>query len=92
MAPLGMSYHLLIEDQNLVLSTLLVPFDSNRFTLCLWAMSFFEKQRSALPLPLLLDFQSFPQIFLTKVKHMRGLWYINLPRVGEIKRKSSEDI
>ena len=34
MAPLGMSFHLLIEDQGLVLSTILVPFDSNWFMLC----------------------------------------------------------
>ena len=30
MAPLGVSFHLLIEDQGLVLSAILVPFDSNR--------------------------------------------------------------
>ena len=29
MAPLGVSFHLLIEDPALVLSALLVPFDSN---------------------------------------------------------------
>ena len=31
MAPLGVSFHLLIEDQGLVLSAILVPFDSNWF-------------------------------------------------------------
>lgn len=37
MAPLGMSFSLLIEDQGLVevnLSTILDPFDSNQFILC----------------------------------------------------------
>ena len=29
MAPLGLSFHLLIEGQSLVLSAILVPFDSN---------------------------------------------------------------
>ena len=43
MAPLGVSFHLLIEDQGLVLSAILVPFDSNQFMLCPWAMSFFQK-------------------------------------------------
>ena len=43
MAPLGVSFHLLIEDQGLVLSAILVPFDSNWFMLCPWAMSFFQK-------------------------------------------------
>ena len=43
MAPPGMSFSLLIEDQGLVLSIILVPFDSNQFMLCPWAMSFFQK-------------------------------------------------
>ena len=43
MATLGVSFHLLIEDQGLVLSALLVPFDFNQFRLCPWAMSFFQK-------------------------------------------------
>ena len=43
MAPLGVSFHLLIEDQGLVLPAILVPFDSNQFMLCPWAMSFFQK-------------------------------------------------
>ena len=34
MAPLGVSFSLLIEDQGLVLSAILIPFDSNRFMLC----------------------------------------------------------
>ena len=42
--------HLLIEDQGLVLSANLVPFDSNQFMLCPWAMSFFQKLCSA-PFP-----------------------------------------
>ena len=43
MAPLGVSFHLLIEDQDLVLSAILVAFDSNWFMLCPWVMSFFQK-------------------------------------------------
>ena len=43
LAPLGVSFHLLIEDQGLVLSAILVPFDSNWPMLCPWAMSFFQK-------------------------------------------------
>ena len=34
MAPLGLSFHLLIDDQGLVLSTILLPFDSNQFICC----------------------------------------------------------
>ena len=30
MAPLGVSFHLLIEEQGLVLSAILVPFNSNQ--------------------------------------------------------------
>ena len=47
MAPLGVSFHLLTEDQGLVLSAILVPFDSTWFMLCPWAMSFFQKLRLA---------------------------------------------
>ena len=43
MAPLGVLFHLLTEDQGPVLSAILVPFDSNRFRLCPRAMSFFQK-------------------------------------------------
>ena len=43
MATLGVSFHLLIEDQGLVLSAILVPFDSNQFMLSPSAMSFFQK-------------------------------------------------
>ena len=50
MATLGVSFHLLIEDQGLVLSAILVPFDLNRFTLCPWAMSLFQKLCAA-PFP-----------------------------------------
>ena len=45
-APLGVSIHLLFDDQGLVLSAILVPFDSNQlmqFMLCPWAISFFQK-------------------------------------------------
>ena len=43
MAPLGVSFHLLIEDQGLVSSVILVPFNSNQFMLCPWAISFLQK-------------------------------------------------
>ena len=43
MAPLGVSFHLLIEDQGLVLCVILVSFDSNQVMLFPWAMSFFQK-------------------------------------------------
>ena len=46
----GGSFHLLIEDQGLVLPVNLAPFDSNQFMLCPWALSFFEKLRPA-PFP-----------------------------------------
>ena len=42
MAPLGVSFHP-SEDQVLVLSAIVVPFNSNWFKLCPWAMSFFQK-------------------------------------------------
>ena len=34
LSPLGVSFHLLIQDQGLVFSAILVPFDSNQFLLC----------------------------------------------------------
>ena len=34
MAPLGVPFHLLIEDRGLVLSAIVVPFGSSRFMLC----------------------------------------------------------
>ena len=43
MVPLGVSFHLLIEDQGLVLSAILVPFDSNGCMLYPWATSFFQQ-------------------------------------------------
>ena len=43
MESLGLSFHLLIEDQGLVLPATLVPFNSNWSVLCPWAMSFFQK-------------------------------------------------
>ena len=40
---MDMSFHLLFQDQGLVLSAVLVPFDSNQCMLCPWATSFFQK-------------------------------------------------
>lgn len=53
MAPLGVSFPLLIEDQVLVLPAILVPFDSDWFMLCPWLCHFFKS--CALPLSLLLQ-------------------------------------
>ena len=66
-APLGVSFHLLIEDQVLVLSATLVPFNSNCFMLCPWAMSFFQKLCSA----------PFPPVTLPQWGHFlhRYLWW-----------------
>ena len=50
MAPVSVSFHLLIEDQGLVSSAILVPLDSNWLMLCPWAMSFFQQLCPA-PLP-----------------------------------------
>ena len=60
LAPLGVSFHLLIEDQDWVVSAVFVPLDSNQFILCPWAVSFFWKLCSALfppvtPPPLLTE-------------------------------------
>ena len=44
--PLGLSFSLLIEDQDLItvnLCAILNPFDSNWFILCPWVMPFFQK-------------------------------------------------
>ena len=50
MALLGASFHLLIEDQGLVLSPILVASDSNQFVLGPWARALFHKSRPA-PVP-----------------------------------------
>ena len=55
MAPLDVSFSLLIKDQGLVeidLSAILDPFDSNWFMLCPQAMSFFQKLWPAPFLPI----------------------------------------
>ena len=54
MAPLGVSFCLLIEDQGLVLSAILVPFDSNLLYVVSLGCHFFKS--SALPLSLLLHY------------------------------------
>ena len=55
MAPLGMSFHLLIEDQGLVLSAILAPFVSTKFMLCPWALSFFQNLCLAPFPPVIMD-------------------------------------
>ena len=63
MMPLDVSFSLLIKNQGLVevdLSAILDPFDSNRFMLYSWGMSFFPK--SCPPLPLLFHFHFSPSI------------------------------
>ena len=59
MAPLGVSFHLLIEDQSLVLSAILLSFDSNLFMLHPWAMSFFQKLCPAIFPPATVSFFAF---------------------------------
>ena len=54
MAPLGVSFHLLIEDQGLVFSAFLIPFDSN--FLCVLGLCHSLKS-CALPLSFLLHFE-----------------------------------
>ena len=61
--PLGVSFHLLIEDLGLVLSAILVPFDSNQFMLCPWAMSSFQKLCPAFS----------PPVMLTQKKEKAGM-------------------
>ena len=61
--PLGVSFHLLIEDLGLVLSAILVPFDSDQFMLCPWAMSSFQKLCPALS----------PPVMLTQKKEKAGM-------------------
>lgn len=43
MEPPGVLFHSLIEDKGPVLSAVLVPFESNRWVLCPWAVSLFRK-------------------------------------------------
>ena len=65
---LGVSFHLLTEDQGLVLSAILVPFDSNWFMLCPWAMSSFQK----------LCLAPFPPVTPGQDEEATGAW---VPRV-----------
>ena len=58
-----MSFHLSTEDQVLVLSAILVPFDSNQFMSCPWLMSFFQKFCPALS----------PPVMLTQKKEKAGM-------------------
>ena len=78
MAPLGVSFHLLIEDQGLVLSAILVPFDSNWFMLCPWAMPFFQK----------LCPSSFPPVKLLGRNFPSGSVVKNLPTSAGDTRES----
>ena len=66
-APLGVSFHLRIEEQILVLSAILVPFDYNWFVLCPWLCHSFKS--CALPLSLLLqcDMKIIRSLYLSKV-------------------------
>ena len=47
--------------KQLNLSAILVPFDSNSFMLCLWAMSFFQKLCPAPLPPVTVQLQSLPR-------------------------------
>ena len=67
MAPLGVSFHLLIEDQILVLSAVLVPFDSNSFMLCPWLCHSFKSCALLLSLLLQYDMKIIRSLYLSKV-------------------------
>ena len=67
MAPLGVSFHLLIEDQILVLSAVLVPFDSNWFMLCPWLCHSFKSCALLLSLLLQYDMKIIRSLYLSKV-------------------------
>ena len=89
MTPLSVSFRLLTEDQGLVLSTNLVPFDSNQFMLCPWAMSFFQKWCPAPffpvtegPIPLLRWQATEPQGELHRVVSELSLAGPGGPRLG----------
>ena len=56
-----------IEDQGLVLSAILVPFDSNWFMLCPWAMSFFRICALLFSLLLQYDMKIIRSLYLSKV-------------------------
>jgi len=66
MAPPGVSFHLLIQDQGLVLSAILVPLIL--MGLC-WAMSFFQK---LCPAP-------FPPITVSSVQLLSRVWLFATP-------------
>ena len=74
MAPLDVSFSLLIEDQGLIkvnLSAILDSFDSYRFMLCPWAMSFFQKL-CPVPFPPVILSPLWPELITcqgTKVNH-----------------------
>ena len=68
MAPLCMSFSLLIENQGLIkvcLSAVLDPFDSNQFMLCPWPKSFFKKLCPAPFFPVIFTSCSVAQLCLT---------------------------
>ena len=67
MAPLVVSFHLLLEDQGLVFSAIFVPLDSNWFMLCPWAMSFFQKLCPAPFLPVTMVWPEKKKTVLTKI-------------------------
>ena len=74
MAPLGVSFHLLIEDQGLVLSVILVPFNSNQFMLCPWAISFLQKLCPAPFPPVTFPLRDFTPIFLWGAEGQRPIF------------------
>ena len=75
MAPLGVSFHLLIEDQGLALAATLVPFGSN------WFMSCPSFRSCALPLSLLLQQDLCPLQLTGQFKE--GVAHTFIPTVKE---------
>ena len=63
-------FHLLIKDQGLVLSAILVLFDSNLFMLHPWAISFFEKLCPA-PFPPVTQLHSVDFCLLKKIHSVK---------------------
>ena len=85
MAPVSVSFHLLIEDQGLGSSALLVPLDSNWLMLRPWAMSFFQKLCPA-PFPSVTASPSRGAIYCfgdLTVKHLPTMWETWVQSLGQ---------
>ena len=69
MAPLGVSFHLLIGDQHLVLSAISVPFDSNWFHVVSFGHVILSKAAQ-------ISYEGLkPVCYQTGPGESRGYWY-----------------